>query len=108
MYSFIIFFFFLFNSSICLSVYLSISIKVPVYNVLGICILHIPGAQMILSMKIISLAFDFGNGVVIDLPNIFEYLGYCLNVGTVIFGPWISYKEYIGLLQPNRLYFVSF
>ncbi|XP_041350006.1 protein-serine O-palmitoleoyltransferase porcupine-like isoform X2 [Gigantopelta aegis] len=65
----------------------------------------IRGAQMILSMKIISLAFDFGSGAVMDLPNIFEYLGYCLNVGTVIFGPWISYKEYIGLLQPNRLYF---
>ncbi|PVD24900.1 hypothetical protein C0Q70_15393 [Pomacea canaliculata] len=54
---------------------------------------------MILSMKIISVAFDYGSGAIIDLPNMAEYVGYCFHVGTVIFGPWISYQDYFrGLL----------
>ncbi|XP_035829159.1 protein-serine O-palmitoleoyltransferase porcupine-like [Aplysia californica] len=57
------------------------------------------GAQILLSMKIISLGYDVGKGTVADLPNIFEYMGYCFNVGTVIFGPWITYEQYYKLLD---------
>lgn len=60
---------------------------------------RIRGAQMVLSMKIISLAFDFGSGAIIDLPNVFEFMGYCFHVGTVIFGPWVSYGDYSRSLE---------
>lgn len=62
---------------------------------------------MILSMKIISLAFDYGKGSIIDLPNIFEFTGYCFHVGTVIFGPWVSYEDYYKSLLVEKLPLVS-
>ncbi|XP_033642309.1 protein-serine O-palmitoleoyltransferase porcupine-like [Asterias rubens] len=64
---------------------------------------RIRGAQMILVMKIISLAFDLDQGVVSELPDFMAYLGYTFNIGTVIFGPWISYSSYISLLQPGDI-----
>jgi len=62
---------------------------------------------MVLSMKIISLAFDFGSGAIIDLPNIFEFMGYSFHVGTVIFGPWVSYHDYSRSLLIENLPLVS-
>ncbi|XP_059171792.1 protein-serine O-palmitoleoyltransferase porcupine-like [Physella acuta] len=60
----------------------------------------IRGAHIILSMKIISLGVDIGEeGSVLNLPNIVEYMGYCFNVGTVVFGPWVSYRQYCQLLD---------
>lgn len=67
----------------------------------------VSGAQMILSMKIISVAFDYGSGAIIDLPNMAEYVGYCFHVGTVIFGPWISYQDYFRGLLTDILPLVS-
>ncbi|KAL8580153.1 hypothetical protein ACOMHN_043038 [Nucella lapillus] len=64
---------------------------------------QIRGAQMVLSMKIISLAFDYGSGAILDLPNIFEFMGYCFHVGTVVFGPWVSYEEYCRSLTTEKL-----
>ncbi|XP_070193072.1 protein-serine O-palmitoleoyltransferase porcupine-like isoform X2 [Littorina saxatilis] len=64
---------------------------------------QIRGAQMVLSMKIISLAFDFGSGAIIDLPNIFDFMGYSFHVGTVIFGPWVSYEDYHKSLMAEKL-----
>lgn len=58
------------------------------------------GAQIILSMKIIGVGFDHGNGTVEKLPDVAQFLGYCLNVGSVIFGPWVSYQDY---LQTGKL-----
>lgn len=60
----------------------------------------ISGAHIILSMKIISLGIDIGEeGSVLNLPNIVEYMGYCFNVGSVVFGPWVSYRQYCQLLE---------
>ncbi|BFZ10924.1 hypothetical protein BsWGS_13963 [Bradybaena similaris] len=69
---------------------------------------RIRGAQIILSMKVISLAVDVGKGSVQELPSMLEYMGYCFNVGTVIFGPWISYSQYCKLLdkQPSPISFL--
>ncbi|XP_076469446.1 protein-serine O-palmitoleoyltransferase porcupine-like [Babylonia areolata] len=64
---------------------------------------QIRGAQMVLSMKIISLAFDYGSGAIMDLPNIFEFMGYCFHVGTVVFGPWVPYDDYYRSLVTERL-----
>lgn len=58
---------------------------------------------MVLSMKIISLAFDFGAGSIIDLPSFMQFMGYCCHVGTVIFGPWVSYDDYSKSLLIEKL-----
>lgn len=60
---------------------------------------QIRGAQMMLAMKLISLAFDLDSGAVRELPGIWDYAGYVLHVGSVIFGPWISYQDYATLLN---------
>ncbi|RUS85801.1 hypothetical protein EGW08_006430 [Elysia chlorotica] len=62
----------------------------------------IRGGQIILSMKIISLGIDVSQGDIADLPNVFEFLGYCFNVGSVIFGPWISYSQYYQLVENDN------
>ena len=55
---------------------------------------QIRGAQMIATMKIISLAFDLGSEKVDNLPGVLEYMGYVLHPGSIVFGPWMSYEEY--------------
>lgn len=62
---------------------------------------------MIMSMKIISLAFDISNCAIDYLPDIWQYLGYVFNVGTVIFGPWINFQEYCNITQQHLRPLVS-
>ena len=67
------------------------------------------GAQMILAMKLISLAFDLDSGAVRDVPSLCHYGGYLFHVGSVLFGPWTSYHDYLSALnQPSERIFVSF
>lgn len=49
---------------------------------------------MVVAMKVISLGFDLDRGAVAGLPSPAEFLGYVFFVGTVIFGPWISFSSY--------------
>ena len=63
---------------------------------------------MILAMKLISLAFDLDSGAVRGVPNFFHYGGYLFHVGSVLFGPWLSYQDYKSALnQPSERIFVS-
>ncbi|XP_060592871.1 protein-serine O-palmitoleoyltransferase porcupine-like [Ruditapes philippinarum] len=62
----------------------------------------IRGAQIILSMKIIGLAFDLSTGAMIEFPSVFAFFGYNFCVGTVIFGPWISFSEYKHILSQHK------
>ncbi|KFM71393.1 Protein-cysteine N-palmitoyltransferase porcupine, partial [Stegodyphus mimosarum] len=59
---------------------------------------RIRGSQMLLSMKLISLAFDTGS-IAKTMPETFACFGYLFHPGTVIFGPWISYTTYINSKQ---------
>ena len=63
---------------------------------------NILGAQMILAMKAISLAFDLDLGRVTVLPSLSQYAGYILHVGSVVFGPWFSYQDYLRSLNGNE------
>lgn len=54
-------------------------------------------------MKAISLAFDLDRGVVISVPSPIEFMGYIYSVGTVIFGPWISFNSYKEALEGRKL-----
>lgn len=59
----------------------------------------IRGAQMILAMKVISLSFDSDIGTIQDVPSPLAFSGYVFNVGTCVFGPWVSYKDYIAIFD---------
>lgn len=58
---------------------------------------------MILSMKLISLSFDLESQSPKQPPPILHYLGYTLQVGTVIFGPWISYADYLASVTETNV-----
>ncbi|XP_068454478.1 protein-serine O-palmitoleoyltransferase porcupine-like [Clinocottus analis] len=63
----------------------------------------IRGSQMVVAMKAISLAFDLDRGTVGTLPSLAEFLGYVLFVGTVVFGPWISFSTYKNAIEGKQL-----
>ncbi|XP_025069481.1 protein-serine O-palmitoleoyltransferase porcupine isoform X4 [Alligator sinensis] len=52
------------------------------------------GAQMIVAMKAVSLAFDLDRGEIPALPSPLEFMGYIYFVGTVVFGPWLPFRSY--------------
>lgn len=58
---------------------------------------------MVVAMKAISLAFDLDRGVVGGVPSPVEFMGYIYFVGTVIFGPWISFNSYKDALEGRKL-----
>ncbi|XP_077425534.1 protein-serine O-palmitoleoyltransferase porcupine-like isoform X2 [Vanacampus margaritifer] len=61
------------------------------------------GSQMVVAMKAISLAFDLDRGVVSAVPSPVEFMGYIYYVGTVIFGPWISFSSYKEALEGRKM-----
>ncbi|XP_035501247.1 protein-serine O-palmitoleoyltransferase porcupine-like isoform X2 [Scophthalmus maximus] len=63
----------------------------------------IRGSQMVVAMKVISLAFDLDRGAVSSLPSPAEFLGYLLFIGTVVFGPWISFSSYRSAVEGRKL-----
>lgn len=65
--------------------------------------LAIKGSCMILSMKIISLAFDVEQGTVNPTPNIVEYCGYVFCPSSIIFGPFMMYRDYCQILKSHSL-----
>lgn len=50
---------------------------------------------MIASMRTISLASDVKQ--MEEIPGILEYSGYVFGAATALFGPWISFKDYMAL-----------
>ncbi|XP_034393192.1 protein-serine O-palmitoleoyltransferase porcupine-like isoform X3 [Cyclopterus lumpus] len=63
----------------------------------------IRGSQMVVAMKAISLAFDLDRRTVGSLPSPAEFLGYVLFVGTVVFGPWISFSTYKNSIEGKKM-----
>uniref|UniRef100_A0AAY4BZ34 Porcupine O-acyltransferase n=1 Tax=Denticeps clupeoides TaxID=299321 RepID=A0AAY4BZ34_9TELE len=61
------------------------------------------GSQMVVAMKAISLAFDLDRGLVASVPSPVEFMGYIYFVGTVIFGPWISFGSYMEAAASRQL-----
>uniref|UniRef100_A0A4W3GGL4 Protein-serine O-palmitoleoyltransferase porcupine n=1 Tax=Callorhinchus milii TaxID=7868 RepID=A0A4W3GGL4_CALMI len=61
------------------------------------------GAQMIVAMKAISLGFDMDQGSVTTIPSPVQFMGYIYFVGTVIFGPWISFNSYLQAVESQRM-----
>ncbi|MCJ8734901.1 hypothetical protein PDJAM_G00240680 [Pangasius djambal] len=61
------------------------------------------GSQMVVAMKAISLAFDLDKGTVEKVPSPVEFMGYIYFVGTVIFGPWVSFNSYREAVEGKEL-----
>uniref|UniRef100_A0A4W2HH11 Protein-serine O-palmitoleoyltransferase porcupine n=1 Tax=Bos indicus x Bos taurus TaxID=30522 RepID=A0A4W2HH11_BOBOX len=61
------------------------------------------GAQMIVAMKAVSLGFDLDRGEVGAVPSPVEFMGYLYFVGTIVFGPWISFHSYLQAVQGHPL-----
>ena len=59
----------------------------------------IRGVQMIILMKIVSVGYDMDSGTLQSHPDLLEIIGYLLNPGTVVFGPWISLGTYRAALK---------
>ena len=58
---------------------------------------------MIVSMKLIHIGFDTTNGVIPFQLSSLEYYGYILNPASIIFGPFLTYKDYKQLLQGHKV-----
>ncbi|GAA6106163.1 protein-serine O-palmitoleoyltransferase porcupine [Tachysurus ichikawai] len=61
------------------------------------------GSQIVVAMKAISLAFDLDKGTLENVPSPMEFMGYIYFVGTVIFGPWISFSSYREAVEGKEL-----
>lgn len=58
---------------------------------------------MIVAMKAVSLGFDLDRGEVGAVPSPVEFMGYLYFVGTIVFGPWISFHSYLQTVQGRPL-----
>ncbi|XP_026472797.1 protein-serine O-palmitoleoyltransferase porcupine [Ctenocephalides felis] len=58
---------------------------------------HVRSVYMILVMKIISLAYDIKIGRLSSQPNFIAYCGFLLCPANSIFGPWMTYKQYLSV-----------
>ena len=58
---------------------------------------------MILSMKIISFSFDVDNGVIVEYRDVIKYIGYVFCPSSIIFGPFMMYKDYSQILQHHPM-----
>lgn len=54
---------------------------------------------MTVAMKVISIAIDTSDSN--NLPDIYSYMSYMFCGVTCIFGPWISFKDYVSLRTSN-------
>ena len=62
------------------------------------------GVLLLVSMKLISLSFDMFSCQIKDTYcNIFEFFSYCLHPGFLVYGPWISVKDYRNYIYSKRL-----
>ncbi|MCP9263107.1 PORCN protein [Dirofilaria immitis] len=59
------------------------------------------GILMIMLMKITSLSFDLANEFYNDI-TLLHLLSYMFDSSTVLFGPWITYKQYQDSLFPKE------
>ncbi|VEN59918.1 unnamed protein product [Callosobruchus maculatus] len=64
--------------------------------------MEIRGIVMIFSMKMISLVDDIERGFLL-IPSFTEFFGYVFSGSNILFGPWMSFQDYILIyLQPTK------
>ncbi|XP_034552589.1 protein-serine O-palmitoleoyltransferase porcupine-like [Notolabrus celidotus] len=94
------------SRGVFLSVIILVFLLIGELHLIDVVTWHkIRGSQMVVAMKAISLAFDLDRGLVSSLPSPAEFLGYVLFVGSVVFGPWISFSSYKLAAEGRKLSF---
>lgn len=61
------------------------------------------GPALIISMKVISLAFDISSTKVAELPPAYEYCSYMLCPANCVLGPWCSFEDYIHSYRKSKM-----
>ena len=67
----------------------------------------ISGSVMVVAMKLIYIGFEKKNKALESL-NPFSYYGYILNPASIIFGPFITYTDYLQLCHVRPMVSYSF
>lgn len=49
---------------------------------------------MLMSMKAMSVMFDYQSNELRMFPSVSQYAGYMMSAGTIYLGPFLTYKEY--------------
>lgn len=58
---------------------------------------------MTMVMKAISIAIDTSDSN--NLPDIYSFMGYMFCGVTCLFGPWVSFRDYLSLRYSNNQVF---
>ncbi|CAO1425441.1 unnamed protein product [Diamesa hyperborea] len=64
---------------------------------------QVRGPALIISMKVISLAFDISSTKVTELPPAYEYCSYMLCPANCVLGPWCSFEDYIRSHRQSKI-----
>lgn len=83
--------------------YKNLSVFLPPLFIIAYCEFSLPpvvwhkvrSVVMTMAMKTISVAID--NIDTNDIPNIYAYMGYAFCGVTCLFGPWMSFKDYLSV-----------
>ena len=67
----------------------------------------ISGSVMVVAMKLIYIGFEKKNKALESLDP-FSYYGYILNPASIIFGPFITYTDYLQLFHAHSMVSPSF
>uniref|UniRef100_A0A0A9XHP3 Protein-serine O-palmitoleoyltransferase porcupine n=2 Tax=Lygus hesperus TaxID=30085 RepID=A0A0A9XHP3_LYGHE len=62
---------------------------------------RIRGPQMVMCMKIISYCFDLRHSSSRAF-NAYDFLGYVLCPGTLVFGPWVPFADYMAAFENDK------
>lgn len=62
----------------------------------------IRGPNMIAAMKFISLGFDSDSTKLSENPTSLGLFGYILCPANSVYGPWISYKQYVAIYSKSK------
>lgn len=63
---------------------------------------QVRGPALIISMKVISLAFDISSTKIAELPPVYEYCSYMLCPANCVLGPWCSFEDYKYSYRPSK------
>ncbi|GAB6029143.1 hypothetical protein CHUAL_004920 [Chamberlinius hualienensis] len=60
------------------------------------------GANMIIVMKVVSVAFDLDHQSKSTMPPLLQFISFCFSPSTIIFGPWISYSDFLKMMTQKN------
>jgi hypothetical protein len=65
------------------------------------------GTQMLILMKLISLSIDIETNRLVQFRFI-DFIKYAISFDGIIFGPWISFEDFLRSMNQKKNYIVIF